>query len=364
MSIKITDNAISVAAIGPDGKLMAFSPNNHRIYIAACNPTTDCSTWLIVATLEAAHNQPISGIAWHHGLNRILSCAHDRTAFVWNYDADAKAWAPQVVNLDAVMTKGCTDCAFVASGDRIVIASAHRAIGVGKYNKSLLWWNCKFATPHAASVTTVACHPTNDALAASGSTDCTLQILCIDTSSKIPEGEPQFGQAIQKFDVGAWVHQVVWMPSGNAVAAVLHSSKVVIVGGATPASFAVTAIVSTSSLPFFRLAALSDDCIVAAGFDFFPVKIKMAAGGAWKVVAEGTQPKQEAAQLTEQQKARQMFQNEAALGQKAAVELPSTRHGNTITAVLPTKVAPFAFLTTGVDGRVEAWKDADLIEKK
>lgn len=362
MAIKITDSSISVAAINATGTQIAFSPNNHRVFIATCDPSKDCGGWTITHALEAAHSQPISGIAWHGETNKILTCAHDRTAFVWDFDAGSKRWIPTVVMLDAVMTKGCTDCAFSPSGERIIIASAHEAVAVGKYSKSLLWYTCKFCTPHAASVTTLAPHPTDDKVLVSGSTDSTVRFTCIDTG-KPKTGEPIFGQELQRFNVGAWVHSVVFLPSGNSVVAALHSSQIVFFSGEAVGSWAKTFTLSTNGLPFRRLAALNDTAVVAAGFDFYPAKIEQKAANSWKIVSEGKQPKAAAVELSETEKARLRFQNEATLGQKDAVELPKTRHSNTISAVisLPASSKPYAFMTCAVDGRVECWKDADLI---
>lgn len=364
MALKITDNSISVAAINATGTQIAFSPNNHRVFIATCDPTKDCATWTITHALDSAHSQPISGIAWHGETNKILTCAHDRTAFVWDLDeaASPKRWVPTVVMLDAVMTKGCTDCAFSPTGERIIIASAHAAVAVGKYSKSLLWYTCKFCTPHAASVTTLAPHPTDDKVLVSGSTDSTVRFTCIDTG-KPKAGEPAFGQELQRFNVGAWVLSVAFVPSGTTVVAALHSSQIVFFSGATVGEWAKTFTLSTSGLPFRRLAALSDTAIVAAGFDFYPAKIEQKSGAAWKITTEGKLPKAAAAELSETEKARLRFQNEATLGQKDAVELPKTRHSNTISAVigLPASSKPYAFMTCSVDGRVECWKDSDLI---
>src|SRR5437868_4475471 len=122
-----------------------------------------------------------------------------------------------------------------------------------------------------------------------------------------------------------------FLPAADALIACLHSSQVVVLSGAEFGQWAVTCIVATSILPFRRLVVLAPDTVIAAGFDFFPVKIQKRGTG-WKITAEGKQPKVEAAEVSEIEKARLRFQNEANLGQKEAVALPKTRHGNTITS--------------------------------
>ena len=74
------------------------------------------------------------------------------------------------------------------------------------------------------------------------------------------------------------------------------------------------------------------------------------------------------------QQAKLKFQNQAALGQEHAVEMPDTRHSNTIVGVLPLTTTGDAvasvpkatkdallFATTSLDGKVELWSPADLV---
>jgi actin related protein 2/3 complex subunit 1A/1B len=45
------------------------------------------------------HDLVVSGIDWHPVTNRIVTCSHDRNAFVWNFDSASNSWKPTVVIL-------------------------------------------------------------------------------------------------------------------------------------------------------------------------------------------------------------------------------------------------------------------------
>lgn len=45
------------------------------------------------------HDLLVSGVDWHPVTNKIVTCSHDRNAFVWQYDAATDSWQPTVAML-------------------------------------------------------------------------------------------------------------------------------------------------------------------------------------------------------------------------------------------------------------------------
>lgn len=41
----------------------------------------------------------VEGLDWHWETNKIVSCSHDRQAFVWSLDEDGKKWKSGLVVL-------------------------------------------------------------------------------------------------------------------------------------------------------------------------------------------------------------------------------------------------------------------------
>lgn len=45
------------------------------------------------------HEMPVTCLDWHEGTNRIVSCAQDRSAFVWEFNQETRKWDAQLVQL-------------------------------------------------------------------------------------------------------------------------------------------------------------------------------------------------------------------------------------------------------------------------
>lgn len=54
-------------------------------------------TWPVFTIWQ--HDLLVSGIDWHPVTNKIVTCSHDRNAFVWSYNATEDAWKPTVAML-------------------------------------------------------------------------------------------------------------------------------------------------------------------------------------------------------------------------------------------------------------------------
>lgn len=90
---------ISCHAWNADQSLLALSPNNNEIYIYSTNNSlTDSSKWTRKYVLDE-HSGYVSGIDWSPINNQLVTCGHDRNAYVWKYDQVADKWIPTLVIL-------------------------------------------------------------------------------------------------------------------------------------------------------------------------------------------------------------------------------------------------------------------------
>lgn len=372
----VCDSGIVCLTFSPDRKRAAFSPNNHLVYIADCGVTpSDCTTWTVTATLER-HDHPVTGVHWCPHSNLILTCSQDRTSFVWK--EEGTAWSPSMVMLDTTVQKGVTVCCWSANGQKAYFGSASANVVVGTYDSSNDWWHCRAIDKHGSTVTSLAPHPTVNTVLASGGTDCAVMLLSTHTKTvdgKLTDG-PKFGTVVSEFRTKAWVHSLSWTPSGQVLAAATHDSRVQILTFSSATNFAnpVVQTLSLNTLPLTSLAFLSDTQLVGGGFDYYAELFTVSAQGLWKLSGKWIAESEQKKIKSEAELAREKFQNQASTGQAAAVELPKSRHKNTITSITPlvdvceTAISQshsvHVFATASMDGRVEYWDMKSLVLEK
>ncbi|RNF25948.1 putative ARP2/3 complex subunit [Trypanosoma conorhini] len=372
----ICEAAIVAFSFNKDCSEAVFSPNNHLLYIVSCKDKTDCTTWEIDATLEQ-HDQSVSATAWHGSTNRILSCSQDRTAFVWQCNSKGK-WKPQMVMLDAGVKRGLTCCAWNHSGSKVYVGSAAANVAVGRFDAENEWWICRLLEGHTSTVTTLAPHPSDDALLASGGTDGKLRLVSTFMKKLDEKKTASFGHVYLEKKFGAWVHAAAWAPSGRRFAVATHDSRVHVFDVPTierlcaGAEEAVTMHrINLAVLPLKSLAFVSEDHLVGGGFDYFPVLFTPSAeAGGWRLSGKWTACQTRGVK-TAQQVAREKFQNEARMGQAEVLDEGQTRHKNTINGVLRLRGDAGAafnsdlkepvFATASLDGRVEAWTMGEMV---
>lgn len=354
-----------------------FSPNNHQLVIVRCDDISDCSTWGVEATLEQ-HDQSVSATAWHGTTGKILSCAHDRMAYVWYRDSKEK-WKPQMVLLDVGVKRGLTCCAWNFSGSKIYVGSADANIAVGRFECSEQWWICRLLTGHTSTVTALAPHPSDDALLASGGADGNLLLVStymkkLDTTKSRPFGYVYFEK---KFS--AWVHAVTWTPSGQRLAVSTHDSRVsvldvvyseILEGGKEAVTLHT---INMTILPLRALAFIDEDQLVGGGFDYYPVIFALEEERGWRMTGKWVVAHAKEI-VTTQQLARAKFEGDARVGRVNMFGEERSRHKNTInfvcclTALNPQPGAAEKlsdterplFATAGLDGRVEVWARKDV----
>lgn len=66
--------------------VLALCANDNKLLIFEGCRSPDFSSWRLAHVLEE-HDLIISGISWSPVTNKIVTCSHDRNAFVWTYDS-------------------------------------------------------------------------------------------------------------------------------------------------------------------------------------------------------------------------------------------------------------------------------------
>ena len=85
---------ISCHAWSPKRDAVAYAPNSHEPRIATYQNKEFTDKWKL-----NEHDMLISAMDWHPETNFLVTCSHDRNAFVWNYDSAEDTWKQSQVIL-------------------------------------------------------------------------------------------------------------------------------------------------------------------------------------------------------------------------------------------------------------------------
>ena len=224
---------------------VAVCPNNNELHIY------DASTWEIKHQLFE-HDLVIAGMDWSPVSNFIVTCSHDRNAFVWSYDETEKTWKPSLVILR--IDRAALDVKWSPDGQKFAVASGAKCVPVCYYEADNNWWVSKMIKKHKSTVLCVAWHP-NSQILATGSSDFKCRIFSAFVPNVDPEqtagdfaAPQQFGEPYAELPASSWVHAVSWSPSGATLAYAAHDATIhfaTVSGGEA----AVTGTVRLNHLP-------------------------------------------------------------------------------------------------------------------
>jgi len=158
---------ISCHAWNNDQSLVAFSPNTNEIYIYATNShPQDVSQWTRKYVLDE-HSSFVSGIDWSSVNNQIVTCGHDRNAYVWKYDTTSDKWQPTLVLLR--VNRAATCVKWSPDGKKFAVGSGAKQVAVCHYEASNDWWISKMIKKSKSTVLSVEWSPNSKLLITGGS---------------------------------------------------------------------------------------------------------------------------------------------------------------------------------------------------
>eukprot|EP00899_Mesostigma_viride_P009933 jgi/Mesvir1/18941/Mv18913-RA.2 len=201
----------------------------------------------------------------------IVSCAHDRNAYVWKLNAEG-VWEPMLVLL--LLNRAALTVQWSPKGNKFAAGSGANSVCICYYQEANNWWLTKKITKkHSSSVLSVAWHP-NNVLLATTSSDNKCRVFAVyvkgvDAAEDAQEsvfGELKFGEPVLELDAAVgWVHSVRWSPSGTKLAYTAHDSSVYYVNSVGPS--AKVQALRLPYLPLRDLLWLSENRLVAVGYD-------------------------------------------------------------------------------------------------
>ncbi|GAA6020890.1 hypothetical protein JCM10207_003179 [Rhodosporidiobolus poonsookiae] len=383
---------ISAHAFNADRSQVAISPNSNEVHIYASTG----GGWKLEHVLTE-HDKLVTSIDWAPHTNRIVTCAHDRNAYVWTLETSpetgAPAWKPTLVLLR--INRSATFVRWSPNEEKFAVASGARTISVCQYDAEQDWWVAKhLKKPLRTTVLSLDWHP-NSVLLAAGAADGIARVFSAFMKGVDAKPPPSvWGERLPFNTVcgefispsGGWVHGVAFSPSGDVLAFASHDSTITVVYPAGPdeaprAQFTV----DLPSLPALTLVFTNEQTIVAAGHDCQPLVFGGTLEQGWQQIGSLDQRTGNAAAATargstgavgrlNRSEAFNMFRAADSRGVSSSGGAPGgaglgqqltsrgtellTVHQNTVTSVRAyegpagevSKVS-----TTGVDGRLVIW---------
>jgi actin related protein 2/3 complex subunit 1A/1B len=442
---------VSCHAWNADMSMIALSPNSTDIYVYKTTGSTDNTKWTLVHTLTEVsasllghytalhcslhcraflysllsfdfrrsstshshnthtptlclrrrvclqHSEFVSSIDWSPVNNMIVSCSHDRNAYVWQFDAPSNTWKPTLVILR--INRSATFVRWSPAGNKFAVGSGAKCVPVCQYQSENNYWTSQMIKKHKSTVLTLAWCPNNKFLV-TGSSDKKCRIFSAyiegvddpndDGFGEVWPNQHKFGDVLCEFDQAeAWVQAVSWSPAGFRVCFAGHGSSqhfvqilsggapVVQVGGASARVTFFMCVLCTlrtqssrsicnsvflqsvhgKTLPLLQMEFLDDNTVVGVGFDRNPIVYKFD-GKQW---AESKRLDEQKAVVKAASSnfgsARAMWGNKVDKGSSggSATETKlNTIHQNTIVSMC---VCPDGktITTSGLDGRVLSW---------
>jgi len=343
---------ISAHAWNADRSKLALCPNTNEIMIFSRKGTD----FTLEATLKE-HDAVVTGLDWAPKTNRIVSCSHDRNAYVWtNVNGE---WKPMLVILR--LDRGATCVAWSPKEDKFAVGSGAKAIAVCYFEQENNWWVSKHIKENIGStVTCLDWHP-NNVLLASGGTDNVVRVFSafvrgLDKREDFTNGTAfgdklPFATLLAEFPVSSWVHSVRFSASGNQLAWATHDSYMYFLECASK-NHQLTAI-KYSLLPFRDILFIDEQRLIAVGHDCAPI---LFSGGNGQWAFERSLDTGEGAKAAGGQTAKGLWQDRTAKG-TAEGELISTdlvtKHQNQIVEIR--RINATMFSTVGIDGNLGVW---------
>jgi len=287
-------------AFSPDLTMIAASiKEENTVNIYKVEGLDSPQSWTLLHTLSE-HSQYVSVVDWS-AKNQILTGSHDRSVFVWSYEETRKQWVPSLVII-LKQNRAIIDGCWNSFGNKFLVGTGNYKSFIGYYNKELAWWDAHQLNTKkfTASVTAVAFHPSG-LVAALGSADHTVRII---TSYLEEAGDGNLGYkgpfaSVKSFgdelfrikNAGGWVEGLRWNDAGSLLAAAVHCSRIIFVKVEEGDKLKETeASVDWEKSPFRSLLFLTDNTLLAGGYDRVPISFK-GDGKAWELQKTYTREK-------------------------------------------------------------------------
>jgi actin related protein 2/3 complex subunit 1A/1B len=278
-SLDFCDAPISCHAWNKDGTYVALCPNTSELQIYKVDLAKK-ETNLVITLKE--HTQVISSVDWEPETNRIVTCSHDRNAYVWTPEgADLQKWKKDLVILK--LDRAATYVRWSPDGKRFAVATGSHKFRVCAWNPDQKWWQSYTFSHVKPTSLNIDFFPDNSHVLVS-TTERHARYYTLDESQAkvVGKGKDKKQEfCLSKFPAQGWVNCSAISPSGEWITFSSQDSFIKFVKAADlEAKEADKSGININGLPLLTIAFLSDKAAVGAGFDCQP-RLFVLDGGNW-----------------------------------------------------------------------------------
>lgn len=274
-------DCITYHAWNRDQSQIAVACNTNELYIYHTNnQINNPHAWIRKHTLSE-HSGYISCIDWSYSTNHLVSCGHDRNAYVWKYDSPSDKWIPTLVILR--INRAATYVRWSHDGLQFSVCSGSKQLAICYYEVTNDWWISKMIKKFKSTVLCVAWSPCNTYII-TGSSDRKCRIFSVNmnkSSSTTTTAVQQpyiyntifqsstFGDIVYEFDGGSWINSVDWSPDGTSCAYATQSSRITFINLTSNELIqsSCKSPIQLPSLPYLSIVYLSSTQLIGAGFN-------------------------------------------------------------------------------------------------
>jgi actin related protein 2/3 complex subunit 1A/1B len=234
------------------------------------------------------HTQVISSCDWHPVTNRIVTCSHDRNAYVWSLEGGE--WKKQLVLLK--LNRAATYVRWSTDGKKFAVATGAKKARVCVFDEKANWWqsysmNCHGEKPSSVCVDFVPNDPVHIVAA---STDRHCRFCTVDdkeasketVESKSKGSKKQGNYCLNEWSCQGWTNCSAISPSGAWIAMSSQDSFIRFVKMSEARDKdAKGQSLQISGLPLLSMVFISDKALVGGGFDCQP-RLFYCQGDNWE----------------------------------------------------------------------------------
>ena len=351
-ALDFCDAPITCHAWNKDCKRVAICENTPELKIYEINGKNFELPWTL-----SEHTQVISSVDWSPVTNRIVTCSHDRNAYVWELEADETSWKKELVILK--LNRAATYVRWSPDGNKFAVATGSNKIRYCVWDENQKWWQSYSHSTNKPTSLNVEWMPNSMHLFGCTTERHMRYFTCDDNEATVKKTKSKTDgkekkklvYELARWPAQGWVNCCTVSPGGTWLAMSSQDSYIRFIKAEDVGKKDEECTkydLNINGLPLLSIVFLSETSLVGGGFDCQP-RLFCFDGSKWEDLGLIDLP--EIREASGQTQGGGLAAKAAMFGGKQAVKVESL-HSNVILGLRRTQNG---FSTCSNDGRLGIW---------